>query len=293
VSQVPNELRDEIPSFEEGSQHRDHGPIDWTGMTSIRGAKSALEIGTIVALAVGVFWGIEGILRWAKTPSYVFPKPTQIVSALTTDFGIRYGHHLWVTTQEFLMGVAIGSTLGLLLAAVITQKPFVEKVVAPYIIVLVTTPMLALVPFLRISLPRGIGGLGIWPIVFAVALASGPMVLINAATGFRRTDLAKIALARSYGASTFQIFRKIRFPLALPMIIVGYMVGSIFGLLTAIGGEMVAASEQGGLGKDLVYYSSLARMPEFGATILIVAILGVLIYVVFYFIGKRWASWEA
>src|SRR5438309_9314291 len=191
------------------------------------------------------------------------------------------------------MGVAIGSTLGLLLAAVITQKPFVEKVVAPYIIVLVTTPMLALVPFLRISLPRGIGGLGIWPIIIAVALASGPMVMINSATGFRRTDLAKIALARSYGASTFQIFAKIRFPLALPMIIVGYMVGSIFGLLTAIGGEMVAASEQGGLGRDLVYYSSLARMSEFGATILIIAILGVLIYVIFYFIGKRWASWEA
>ena len=134
---------------------------------------------------------------------------------------------------------------------------------------------------------------GLWPIIIAVALASGPMVMINAATGFRRTDLAKIALARSYGASTFQIFAKLRFPLALPMIIVGYMVGSIFGLLTAIGGEMVAASEQGGLGKDLVYYSSLARMAEFGATILIIAILGVLIYVVFYFIGKRWASWEA
>jgi NitT/TauT family transport system permease protein len=293
LSQVPNELRDEIPSFDEGSAHRDHGPIDWTGMTSIRGARSAFEIGTIVALAVGVFWGIEGILRWAKTPSYVFPRPTQIVSALTTDFGIRYGHHLWVTAQEFLMGVAIGSTIGLVLAAVITQKPFVEKIVAPYIIILVTTPMLALVPFLRISLPSGLGGLGIWPIVFAVALASGPMVLINAATGFRRTDLAKIALARSYGATTFQIFRKIRFPLALPMIIVGYMVGSIFGLLTAVGSEMASASEEGGLGHQLIFFASLIQVPQFWATIVIIAALGVTIYIVFYCIGRRWASWEA
>jgi NitT/TauT family transport system permease protein len=293
VSQVPTELRDEIPSFDEGSAHHEAGPIDWTGLTSIRGAKSAFEIGTIAAIAVGVFWGVEGILRWAKTPSYVFPKPTQIVSALTTDFGIRYGHHLWVTAQEFLMGVAIGSTIGLLLAAVITQKPFVEKVVAPYIIILVTTPMLALVPFLRISLPKSLGGLGIWPIVFAVALASGPMVLINAATGFRRTDLAKIALARSYGASTFQIFRKIRFPLALPMIIVGYMVGSIFGLLTAVGSEMASASEEGGLGHQLIFFASLIQVPQFWATIVIIAALGVSIYVVFYFIGKRWASWEA
>src|SRR5437764_688294 len=84
-----------------------------------------------------------------------------------------------------------------------------------------------------------------------------------------------IALARSYGATTFQIFRKIRFPLALPMIIVGYMVGSIFGLLTAIGGEMVAASEQGGLGHQLVFFSSTIQMAKFGATILIIAALGI------------------
>jgi NitT/TauT family transport system permease protein len=134
---------------------------------------------------------------------------------------------------------------------------------------------------------------GMWPIIVAVALASGPMVLINAATGFRRTDLAKIALARSYGASTFQVFRKIRFPLALPMIIVGYMVGAIFGMLTAVGGEMVSASAQGGLGHQLIYFSSLIRMDNFGAVLLIIEALGVSIYVVFYFIGKRWASWES
>jgi NitT/TauT family transport system permease protein len=291
VSEVPRELRDEIPSFDEGgAHHQDHGPIDWTGLTSIRGARSALEIGTIVAIAVAAFFGLEAILRISDTPAYVFPKPTAVVAALTDDFRLQYGHHLWVTLQEFGIGYAIGSTIGLVLAAVITQKPFVEKVVAPYIIMLVVTPMLALVPFLRVSLIQGVDK---WPIIVAVALASGPMVLINAATGFRRTDLAKIALARSYGASTFQVFRKVRFPLALPMIIVGYMVGAIFGLLTAIGGEMVSASEDGGLGRQLIYFSSLIRMENFGAVLMIIAALGVSIYVVFYLIGKRWASWES
>jgi NitT/TauT family transport system permease protein len=287
VSEVPKELRDEVPTFE-SSTRGEHGPIDWTGITSIRPAKTALEIGAIVALFAAVFFGLELILRVTDTPTYVFPKPIDVVQTLVADFGTIYAPHLWVTMQEFLIGLAIGSTIGLLLAALITQKPFAEKVIAPYVLVMVTTPMLAFVPFLRLKL-----GFGLWPIVIAVALASGPMVMINAATGFRRTDLAKIALARSYGASTFQIFAKIRFPLAMPMIIVGFMVGSIFGLLTAVGGEMVAASEDGGLGERLVYFSSLARMPEFGATILIIAALGVSIYVIFYFVGKRWASWEA
>jgi|GEM_PF-257000 len=288
MSEVPSELRDEIPSFDSKPAHVDHGPIDWSGLTSIRTAKSAFEIGSIVALAAAVFFGLEGILRWTDTPTYVFPKPIDIVRTLTNQFTDVYAHHLWVTMSEFLAGYAIGATVGLALAALITQKPFAEKVIAPYVLVMVTMPMIAFVPFLRLKM-----GFGSWPLIIAVALAAGPMVMINAATGFRRTDLAKIALARSYGANTFQIFRKIRFPLALPMIIVGFMVGSIFGLLTAVGGEMVAASEEGGLGERLVYYSSLARMDEFGAIILIIAALGVSIYVLFYFIGKRWASWEA
>ena len=289
-SEIPSELRDEIPSFEEAPAHRDHGPIDWTALTSIRTAKSALDGGRSPPSPSRSSSGDPGIGIWTHTPS----------TSSEADRG-----HADLIRQRLLAALrspSVGDTAGvparprdridpgLVLAAVITQKPFVEKVVAPYIIILVTTPMLALVPFLRIGL---IKSFDIWPIVAAVALASGPMVLINASTGFRRTDLAKIALARSYGASTFQIFRTIRFPLALPMIIVGYMVGSIFGLLTAVGGEMVSASDQGGLGHQLVFFSSLIRMANVGAVILIIAVLGVSIYVVFFLIGKRWASWEA
>ena len=50
VSEVPKELRDEVPTFDDASRKSEHGPIDWTGLTSIRTAKSALEIGSIVAL---------------------------------------------------------------------------------------------------------------------------------------------------------------------------------------------------------------------------------------------------
>jgi len=287
MSEVPQELRDEIPSFEQQA-HEEQGPINWSALTSVPAARSFAEIAALIGLFVAIFFLVQGIVVWTNTPTYVFPKPTEVVKTFFQDFTSTEIHSLKVTAMEFLTGLAIGSTIGLALAALLTLKPFAEKIIAPYVLIMVTTPMLALVPFLRLKM-----GFGLWPLIIAVALAAGPMVMINSATGFRRTDLAKIALARSYGASTFQIFTKIRFPLALPMIIVGFMVGSIFGLLTAVGGEMVAASEQGGLGKDLVYYSSLARMPEFGATILIIAILGILIYIVFYFIGKRWASWEA
>ena len=214
------------------------------------------------------------------------PKPTEIGRALWENFDL-FRPHMFSTLRVLVAGYVIGAACGLFLAATITQAPFIEKVITPYILLLVTTPMIALVPLLSAKL----GYDSLAPRIIVVALASGPLVMINAATGFRRTDLGKIALAKSYGASTLQLFTKIRFPLALPMIIVGLMVGAIFGLLTAVGAEMVGSSE--GLGNRLVYYSSRVQMDNFFAIIVILAVIGITDYVIFFWIGKKWASWES
>ena len=278
-------LGDKIPEFNK----KKSGGGDGVGLSGasfgLGDHRTKFETLIIILVAVVIIGGAEFLLKWFGVPQYVLPTPSQIVTALFTEWKFIWPH-LLVTLYELLVGFAIGASIGFVLAAVITQFPFVEKIVTPYILLLVTTPMLALVPLLILKL-----GFGSEPRIIAVALASGPMVMINSATGFRRTDLAKIALARSFGASTFQIFTKIRIPMAMPMIIVGLMVGSIFGLLTTVGAEMVGGAE--GLGNRLTYYSALIRMPQFFAVILILAIIGISIYVLFYWIGKKWASWEA
>ena len=62
-----------------------------------------------------------------------------------------------MTLQEFLAGLRDRLDVGLVLAALITQKPFAEKMIAPYILIMVTTPMLAFVPFLRLKMGFGSG----------------------------------------------------------------------------------------------------------------------------------------
>ncbi len=279
---VDKALGDKIPDFNRKEKAAASG---LGGGLAIDGNRTRLETLVIVLVAIFIVGGAEMTLRAFDVPQYILPKPSQIVWALFTEWP-NIWPHLLTTLFELIVGFAIGGSIGFVLAAVITQFPFVEKVVTPYILLLVTTPMLALVPLLILRF-----GFGSEPRIIAVALAAGPMVMINSATGFRRVDLAKIALARSFGASTLQIFTKIRIPMAMPMIIVGLMVGSIFGLLTTIGAEMVGGAE--GLGNRLTYYSSLIRMPQFFAIILILAIIGISIYVFFYWFGKKWASWEA
>ena len=277
---------DAIPEFKaKPGDGQDVGITNLSAFSSGPGIKSMAEVLAIVVVAVILIGGAELLLGFFEVPQYVLPKPSEIAVALVSDFHLILPH-LGYTLVELLSGFAIGAVVGLVMAAVITQFPFVEKVVTPYILLLVTTPMLALVPLLILRF-----GFGYTPRIIAVALAAGPMVMINAATGFRRVDRAKIALARSYGASTFQIFWKIRAPMALPMILVGLMIGSIFGLLTAVGAEMVGGGF--GLGNRLTSYSSMIQMPQFFAVVLILSILGILIYVLFFLIGKKWASWEA
>jgi NitT/TauT family transport system permease protein len=284
---MASELRDTIPTFNQATSEGQNevSLTNWSALTNTSFARNGREAAVIVLVAVLVIGGLELILRASDVKSYVLPRPSEIGLAFVNDFDLLWPH-LRVTLIEMLSGFAIGASIGLALAAIITQFPFVEKIITPYILLLVTTPIIALVPLLMMQY-----GYGSTPRIIAVALASGPMVMINSATGFRRTDLAKIALARSYGASTMQIFTKVRFPLALPMIIVGMMVGSIFGLLTAVGAEIVGGNN--GLGGQLAVYSALIEMDSFWAIILILAIMGVLIYVLFYWIGKKWASWQA
>jgi NitT/TauT family transport system permease protein len=279
---------DAIPEFNKakpGVASSGVGVTNMSALTAGPGIRSMREVLAIILVAVVVIGGTELALNLFQVPQYIMPAPSLIAQALVTDFPF-IAPHLGHTLVELFSGFAIGAITGLVLAAVITQFPFAEKIITPYVLLLVTTPMLAIVPLLILRF-----GFGYTPRIIAVALAAGPMVMINAATGFRRVDRAKIALARSYGASTLQIFWKIRAPMALPMILVGLMVGAIFGLLTAVGAEMVGGGF--GLGNRLTSYSSMIQMPQFFAVVVILSILGILIYILFFLIGKKWASWEA
>lgn len=276
-------LEEEIPVVEEIKPQKS-SEIDISETVSVVRIHGWKQVLGIIAVAVFVIGSWELLVRLFDIPKFIFPSPSAIIVALVTSFPNLYTHFLF-TLGELAAGYAVGATIGLIFAALLTQIPYLEKIITPYIILLITTPTIALVPLLMLRL-----GFNIWPRIIAVALAVGPMVMINAVTGFRRTDLAKIALAKSYGATTFQIFTKIRFPLALPMVNVGLLVGGIFGLITAVGSDMVGGKT--GLGNRLAYYSSLARMANFFAVVILISIIGISIWIVMANVGRKWASWS-
>ena len=178
---MPDEYLEKIPQLgKEASTPKDAGVINWTALTTIPVARNTREFLILVGVAILVVGGAELLIRWSQIPSYIVPLPSAVFSTLVSSLPLMLPH-IGTTLQELLIGYVIGSLIGIVLAGVITQFPFVEKVITPYVILLVTTPMLALVPLLVLRL-----GFGLEPRIVAVALAVGPMVMINSATGFRR-----------------------------------------------------------------------------------------------------------
>jgi len=203
-----NLLQDKIPTFDKkGDQQAGNVSLsNWSALTSGPGVRTWFEIIAIALVAVAVIGGIELWIYFFKVPQYIFPRPLLIGQSMIEDFPVLWPHII-VTVKELVSGFAIGATIGMVLAALITQSPFAEKIVTPYVVLLVCTPMIALVPLLILRF-----GFGSEPRIIAVTLAVYPMVMINSATGFRRVDLAKIALARSFGASTFRPTGRSAFP---------------------------------------------------------------------------------
>jgi NitT/TauT family transport system permease protein len=236
-------------------------------------------------LLVVLVAGLEALLRVTHTPTYIFPKPSLIWNAFLEEFSRTILPHLWVTFQEVILGYLIGAAVGIVLGAVVEHSRIVEAVVTPYMLVLVTTPMVALVPLLMLRF-----GFSIITRIIACALGCGPVIMMNTVGGLRRTSQVRLELMKTLHASDWQTFIKVKFPSALPSISTGLVVGIIFSIITAVGAEFVGGAV--GLGNRIMYFSQLIQTPKIYAIILTLAIMGISLYLVVYYVTIRLTSWK-
>ncbi len=236
-------------------------------------------------LLVIVVAGLEALLRATNTPTYIFPKPSLIWGAFLEEFSRTILPHLWVTFQEVILGYLIGAAIGIVLGAIVEHSRIVEAVVTPYMLILVTTPMVALVPLLMLRF-----GFSIITRIIACALGCGPVIMMNTVGGLRRTSQVRLELMKTLHASDWQTFIKVKFPSALPSISTGLVVGIIFSIITAVGAEFVGGAV--GLGNRIMYFSQLIQTPKIYAIILTLSIMGISLYLIVYWITLKLTSWK-
>lgn len=249
---------------------------------SIAGRKKK-DVMLFVAFTVIVIAIVELVIRGLKVPVWIIPAPSKVAVETITNFH-HILPHLGVTLMEIVFGYILGAIVGVSLAALFYRYEILDKLLTPYILLMVATPMVSLVPLLMLWL-------GFSPLtkIIAVVLGSFPVILINSALGFKSTDPKRIALGKSLCATEGQIFRMIIFPSALPAIFTGLIIGGIFAIITAIGAEFAGGGA--GLGNRILYYSSLMQTPLVFGIIIILAVMGVSIYLFISWLAQRYTRW--
>jgi hypothetical protein len=92
-----HDLNEAIPTFErDGGSHENVGLSNWSALTQPGAIRSGWEALVIVLVAVAVVGGIQLWLELSNTQSYIFPKPTEIGSALWNNFDL-FRPHLFST----------------------------------------------------------------------------------------------------------------------------------------------------------------------------------------------------
>lgn len=219
-------------------------------------------------LGAGVAWELG--VRATATPSYLLPAPSKVLATIADDISALIPA-AGVTLAEALVGLAIGGSLGLILAIVITFWVRLEQGVLSLALLAKSTPVIAIAPILTIWL-----GFGHAPKVIVVAILTFFPILINALEGLRSVDRDLMAWLHSIDASRSEIFRTARMPTALPQIFAALRISAPLALIGAVVAEWMGASE--GLGRTMWLAYTNLDMPSLFAAVVILTFLSAVVY---------------
>lgn len=180
----------------------------------------------------------EAAVRLYAVPAYVLPAPSAIVQALADNFTSLMAS-LWTTLRITWVAFLLAFLGGSLLAIAFSQSRTFEMALYPYAVVLQVTPVVAIAPLIIIWI--GYERINVALTTLALIVAFFPIVS-NMTLGLRSADSNLVDLFRLYGASRWQMLRRLQIPTALPLLLSALKVSGGLALVGAVVAEFVAGS---------------------------------------------------
>lgn len=217
----------------------------------------------------GTEWTLLDLVRDTMAQDRpVLPSPHQVVAEIwRTTVEVAPSsrrslvYHAWVTLSSTLLGFAMGTVLGILLAVAIVHNRAMDKSVMPWVIASQTIPILAIAPMIIVVL-NAVGLTGLIPKALISTYLSFFPVVVGMVKGLRSPETVQMDLMRTYNASAAQAFWKLRWPSAMPYLFTSMKVAVAISLVGAIVGELPTGAVAG-LGARLLagsYYGQTIQI---------------------------------
>ena len=217
--------------------------------------------------------------------AYILPSPVQVVQKLWELRVPLFTAHLPATMEVVGVGLVISVVLGLGLAILMDVSPVAEKALYPIVIASQTIPTTALAPLFVLWF-----GYSLWSKVLVAVLMTFFPITITVFDGFRSVKTEMIELMQTFGASSRQIFLKLKLPAVLHYFFSAIKMAVPLSIIGAAIGEWLGA--QSGLG----YFSRrmMTQLDGAGvfAPILLLSVAAMILVAIVAVIEKRVITWR-
>jgi len=232
---------------------------------------------------LGMFTVWEILCRLFQVPEFVLPLPSQIIAVLVKRWDALLPHAtqtLMTTVIGFIGGVIVGTLLGI----AIGSSRLVYDAMYPLLVGFYSIPKVAVVPILVIWF-----GSGTVPAVITSLVICIFPVVVNVATGLATTEPELEDVMRALKASKLDILFNVGLPRTMPYFFASLKVAVTQAFVGTVIAETVASNR--GIGNLMMIASSSFDVPLVFAGLLILAVMGVALYVIFSFIEMRVTGW--
>lgn len=225
----------------------------------------------VLALVVA---GWEAYVRATHVPSYLLPRPSEVLRSFIADGSDLLDGLLW-TTLAAGAGFAGSAIAGILLAMLLSSSVLVRRALYPYTLFFQTVPIVAIAPMLLFWLGAGLHSVAVCAFIVSVF-----PVIANTLAGLLSTDPALVDLFRLYGATPVAGLWKLKLPSALPNIFTGLRIAAGLSVIGTVIAEFLVGQIVGraGLGVRIISAIHESRTDLAFAAVIVASLLGLTMF---------------
>lgn len=225
-----------------------------------------------------LLWHISSYLF---NPSYL-PFPSVVFKSIYINKALHLVN-LHQTALEASSGLIISALISTFLILLIVAFPKFESVMYPFIILIKSTPAVALVPIFILMIGTGV----LTKILISSLICFFPLI-IGGIDGMKRTPDRFLILAESYGSKRLATFVAFKIGYTIDGFCSGLKTAAPLSVIGAIVGEYVTGGNQAGLGAFIITNSIKSVKINLYAGVVLSSILGVCFFSVSSLIHKAY-----
>jgi NitT/TauT family transport system permease protein len=238
----------------------------------------------VIGVVILLIW--EGLIFVFNIQQFLLPRPTVILGTFIETYP-RLVSSAWVTFQNALWGYVVGCTAGILFGMLAARFIGFSRALLPVAIGLNAIPIIALAPIFN----NWFGALSPTSKIAIVVVLTFFPAMISTVRGLTSVEPLQLELMHSYAARSWDTFRKLRIPTALPYIFSALKLATTLSMIGAIVSEYFGGSTAG-LGFRIRDDAGLFKYPEAWAAILMASLGGILFYLLVSAVERVMLSWH-